>query len=592
MSIKTGKLTVSRSRPILAVMALMAAFTILIAACGDDETPTATQIPGQTTSPTTTATAVASPTPTATQAAMVPVESRLKVAVPPPQYIPLAMWRSNQGVLPVYEHLIDRDWTDGQPSSPMLAESWSMSPDGKTWSFTLRQGIPFHDAPDFQGPEFTAKDVVHTLQVLGSDASLNPSIWANFGVDDTNFEIVNDHELNWTVNSPQAQIAEWMARRNLAGIISKDYWDAVGDQRYQEYPVGTGPWKFASHDPGRSILYTAVQDHWRQPPYFSELEYIFSPEDATRLAMLLSNEAAIVDVARALLPEAREKGYTAVSGPLPSLTVFVFIGGQYYDGERPILAGPKAGQIEPVAPGYSPDDPMRKLDFRKAMNLAINRQEIIDAFWGDAAIPQSMFSLVPTHPDHKQEWTPYPYDPEGARQALAAAGYSNGVEIDFHTYSVAGVPEIPSVAEVIAQHWQQVGINAKLTQTEIAPLRDRWRGRNIGRLAYTVRYSIQPFQLNTCYPMSNVAGGCGSPQWEYDELDQMWLKLNQAVTPEDITRYTHEVGDFLYNNYVIVPLAFLLPQAVYNPQVVQEYHGKMIDAGPVELLEEVKPVYQ
>ncbi|MBM3926764.1 MAG: hypothetical protein FJ320_12475 [SAR202 cluster bacterium] len=607
---------VKTGRSALLLVSLAAVFTLLILACGDDATPTTgvtptatvrpaatntptsapavTAIPTATSAPgvTAQATPTAVPTPTPTSAPKIPVESRLKVAVPPPQYIPLAMWRSNQGVLPVYEHLIDRSWTTGRPSEPMLATGWKMSPDGKTWSFSLRRGVRFHDAPNFTGPEFKAKDVKHTVQTLGSDASLNPSIWRNFGVAESNFEIVNDYELNWKMNGPQAQIAEWMARRNLAGIISKDYWDAVGDQRYQEYPVGTGPWKFLSHQPSRSIVYSAVKNHWRQPPYFNELEYVFSPEDATRLAMLLTGEASIVDVARSLLPQARDRGYNVVSGPLPSLTVFVFIGGQYYDGPRPILAGPKMGQTEPVARGYSPDDPLRKKDVRKAMNLALNRQEIIRSFWGNAAIPQSMFSLVPSHPDHRKEWSPYPYDQAGARAALASAGHPNGVDIDFFTYTVAGVPEIPSVAEVIAQHWKQVGINAKLTQTDIAPLRDRWRGRNIGKLAYTVRYSIQPFQVNTCYPMSNVVGGCGSPQWEYDELDQIWLKLNNSVTPEDITKYTHEVGNFMYDNYLIVPIAFLMPQAVYNPKVVAEYHGKMIDAGPVELLEEVKPVYK
>ena len=483
----------------------------------------------------------------------------------------------------------------GLEDTSRLAEEWSMSPDGTTWNFKLRQGIPFHPAPDFSGAELTAADVIKTLQVLGSDLSNRPTIWTNFGVADENFEVVNQYELNWHLNGPASDISSWLSPQTPSGVISKDYFDLKGEKGYLTHPVGTGPFQFKEVAFGQYLRYERVDDHWRKTSEFPELEYLFGPEDATRLAMLLAQEVHIADVPRALLPRAAERGFVVVSGSLPGMTVFVFIGGQYYDGPREYLAGPKKGETEQTAPGYEANDPFRDVRVRKALNLAINKTEIIETFWEGAAIPQAMFSLTPNHPDHKAEWVPYPYDPEEAQRLLAEAGYADGFEFDFQTAKVSGVPEVPEVAEVITQYWSSVGLEPKLLELgSFSQIRSLYRARDIGRYAYPVRYSINRFGTNTCYPMSNVAGGCGSPQWEYDELDQIFINLRNSVTSENITKYTHEMGDFLYANYVIIPIAFLYPQAAYDPGVIADpvFSRYMVDQGPTEGLEYVVPVYK
>ncbi len=128
-------------------------------------------------------------------------------------------------------------------------------------------------------------------------------------------------------------------------------------------------------------MHERVENHWRKTPEFHELQYTYATEDATRLAMLLTGEAHISNVPRNLLPQAEERGFKVASSTLPGLYFFYIFSGQYHDGPREIRVGEKKGEAFPLAAGYEPTDPFRDVRVRKALNLAINRDAIRDAFF-------------------------------------------------------------------------------------------------------------------------------------------------------------------------------------------------------------------
>ena len=343
------------------------------------------------------------------------------------------------------------------------------------------------------------------------------------------------------------------------------------------------------------MLYERVEDHWRKTPGFHELQFVYAPESATRIAMLLANEVAIAELDKSLLPQATERGFQVATSSLPGVNLFLMIGGLYYDEPVEIQIGSRKGEIHPLAPGYIPDDPLRDLNVRMALNYAIDRDIINDSFFDGDGVLQTILGIPPTRSDYRAEWMPYPYDPDEARRLLAAAGYPDGLEINFITSKLSGVPESQDVAEVVAGFWSEIGVDVKLSEMEFGPLLEQWRNRDMGRTITTMLYGVgsDPLSIrnNGRYAISSVSGGTES-QWEFPALDTLFAETQVSILPEDILRTGQAMGSWLYENHVIIPLFFLSNKVAYDPGIVKGYDVNFGFFGPVRYHEYTEPVYQ
>ena len=626
--------------PIYALLGALLLSLLLILACGDDEEPTqaptaapqptaappaptpAPATPAPTMAPTPTAmpaTPAATPRPTAapstprptptaaptpaptTEPAMmakVPVSPRLEISMVPPGHqvtmVHQTFHSSSGPIKTMYEEMVYIDPHSGDYTNDHVVEEWSMSDDATSWSFTLKEGIPFHTNENGGGAELTVEDVIFSIRTSAGETSYNPGRWNIYGVADSNFDVHDDYSFDYNMDQAEPLLLGHISEGGLVAMLSKDYWDAVGgEDAYAENPVGTGPFQYIDLKIGVGLHVERVMDHWRKTPEFHEIMIYYTPEDATRLAMLLASEVHLADIPRTLLPQANERGFETVVATLPGIFMFAYFGGLYYDQPKEILAGSRKGETEPLAEGYIADNPLRNATVRKAMNLAINRDLIIETFWGDAAVPASTYGIPPYRYDFKEEWTPYPYDPDQARSLLAEAGYPNGFEFTVTTAKMGGVPEGPEVAEVLASMWTEVGLTSNIEPVEFGEILKRARERTWGQNVYTIRYGAgNPFPSDPCYPMSSVAGGCGNPTWEYDELDQLYLKFKASVNPDEILMWEQAIGDYLYDNYLLIPLAFLFPVSAYDPGVIDTYTANWQHWGPVRHHEYTIPVYQ
>ncbi len=556
--------------------------------------------PEPTPAPTPAPTAAPTPTPAATMAPMVPVESRLKVSKVPPGAQVTMMWKtftSETGPMkPMYEFIINTNRLDGEYENTMLAEDWSMAPDAMSWTLNLREGIPFHSTDSYTGTNFTAKDFKLTLQTAGREDSLSAgSQWRNLGVQDHNFNIVNDHEVVWILDRLEPLGEGWLAEGNVAGIISQDYWDAVGEEGYLAHPVGTGSFTFVELAIGSHMLYERVEDHWRKTPDFHELQFFYTPESATRIAKLLTKEVAIAEVDKSLLPLATAGGFGVATSTLPGTNLFMMIGGLYYDEPVEIQIGSRKGETHPIAPGYIEGDPLRDLRVRMALNHAIDRDTINEIFFDGEGILQTILGIPPTRSDYHPDWTPYAYDPDRSRALLTEAGYGDGVDIGFITTKLSGVPEAQDVAEAVIGYWREVGVNVSLTEMEFGPLLEQWRNRDMGQTITSMLYGVgsDPLSIrnNGRYAISSVSGGTES-QWEFHALDALFAETQQSILPEDILRTGQAMGTWLYENHVIIPLFFLSNKVAYDPGVIKGYDVAFGFFGPTRYHEYTEAVFQ
>ena len=414
----------------------------------------ATPVP--TPAPTAMATAEPTPTPAATMAPE-PVASRISIAMPPMVIQDTLPRKAGFGgvihLRPAFDFLIGNDRVTYE-FEPQLAKEWSISPDGTTWSFKLQEGVMFNDAPGWQGVEFNADDVVHTWRdVTKEDAALTGAVfWQRWLPDESYFDVKGPYELDMNISAPEPILDFWASELTFV-MQSEDYWNAVGDEGYAAHPVGTGAFRFVDHEINSHFLYEKVDNHWRKTAEMDELEFKLIREPATREAVMLTKEVQMSIISNTVegVQRIRDRGFAVVRSTQPSNMVELHWGGQFYQLPE--------GATEKFGVTLNENNPLLKLEVRKALNIAINREEMNDVFYGgEMAFMPVTHIFPPSDYGFKDSFVPYPYDPEEAKRLLTEAGYPDGFKMEVKFGASSVIPEIGDITETVANYWQAVGI--------------------------------------------------------------------------------------------------------------------------------------
>ena len=329
--------------------------------------------------------------------------------------------------------------------TPGLALSWKAGEDGKSWTFKLRPGVKFHD-----GSEMTAEDVQFTLMEGFRRPKAKASRVRQFRKGIKDVQVVDRHTVTVITAKPWPTFPYDMSfQPGIEGIVlPKAYIEKVGWDGFAQKPVGTGPWKFVKHEVGNFIEFEAVKDHWRQSPNFDRLRTVLVKEAATRVAMLKTGQ---VDVARISLDEVQDvtkAGLKIAEDPQPT-SVRIHLYATYYD---------KAG-------------PVKDVRVRQALNLAVNRQEIVDTLLHGKGKPAAVFPSSPISIGFPADLKPYPYDPAKAKKLLAEAGYPNGFSIKLFALPTGGFTQYLQLAEIVAGYWEAIGVKTSIVPTDIGAFR-------------------------------------------------------------------------------------------------------------------------
>jgi peptide/nickel transport system substrate-binding protein len=171
----------------------------------------------------------------------------------------------------------------GNPMTPSLAESWSMSPDGLVYDFVLRKGVKFHN-----GDTVTAEDVKFSLErYRGASAKpLKESVAA--------VETPDPGRVRIRLKRPWPDFMTfYLGATGAAWIVPKKYVEKVGDEGFKKMPVGAGPYRFVSFTPGVELVLEAFDQYWRKAPNVKRIVLKAIPDETTRLAALKRGEVDI-----------------------------------------------------------------------------------------------------------------------------------------------------------------------------------------------------------------------------------------------------------------------------------------------------------
>ena len=355
---------------------------------------------------------------------------------------------------PVFNRLVEFE-PGGTEVVPGLAESWSVSDDGLEYTFKLRPGVKFHTTDYFTPTrDLNADDVIFSFDRQGNtdnpwNTYTEGASWEYFnsmGMPTLIKEIRKDDDLTVTfvLNHPEAPFIADMAM-DFASIQSKEYADsleAAGRQGdLNQAPVGTGPFQFVAYQKDAVIRYQANPDYWDGKQPIDDLVFAITIDSAVRMQKLQAGECQIA-------PYPNPADLAGLKAD-PNLTVM----------EQP---GLNVGYL-----AYNTQQPpFDDVKVRKALNMAINKQAIIDAvFEGQGQIAKN--PIPPTMWSYNDAVEDDPYDPEAAKAMLAEAG-QDGLKMKIWAMPVARPynPNARRMAELIQADFAKVGVEVEIVSYE------------------------------------------------------------------------------------------------------------------------------
>jgi len=343
-------------------------------------------------------------------------------------------------------------------------------------------------------------------------------------------------------------------------------------------PAGTGSYRYARRQAGLSISFERVDNHWRgEKPSFKELEFRLAREESTRLAMLLSGEAQVGDLPRELQKDALKKGMKIFSSSFPVDWMTVYLGGQYY---------------LPGDPAFKADVAWTNKKVRQALNMAINRKELLNAVFAGKGSYTYVTGWSAQSEGYNPEWQSrfdqmYGFNPGKAKALLKEAGYGPGqLKFKILAFTEPGESEGPQVAEALGIYYKDVGIDTEIEVLDWAKVREMFRKKTIQCCIWPNIISWRPSEewIRTSYYSK-------SPNHHYENefVDKTYNALTLAVKPDERQRLARAIGDHLFEEFADIPLFWFANEVVANPKVVGEWVYPGLAAGRSTHFDRIRP---
>ncbi|QTF08729.1 ABC transporter substrate-binding protein [Brenneria izadpanahii] len=341
----------------------------------------------------------------------------------------------------IFDNLLTRDAAG--KIAPQIAASWTYVND-TTIDFQIRDDVSFQD-----GSQLTADDVVYSIRRIINPELKSPQLSQFDQIDSA--EVTGPNQVRITTKSPYPAL---LAQLVKLSIVPRAYVEKVGDQQFNQRPLGSGPYRLLNWQKGVQIELQANERYWRGTPPFPRVVFRAVPDVATRIADLQTGKA---DLIRDLPPDqtaaVQNNADTQVLSAPTERIGYLFINAQ---------AGPTSD-----------------VRVRQAIAYAIDRQALIDALLEGYAAPVNVLGAPPVF-GYTDQVPGYPFDPDKARELVKAAG-AEGATITFLTSPVYS----RAMVEAIQQMINDVGLKVEIQSSDQPTFLKRRQGEaaNAGGLA-------------------------------------------------------------------------------------------------------------
>jgi dipeptide transport system substrate-binding protein len=337
---------------------------------------------------------------------------------------------------------------------PALAESWKVSADGLEYTFNLRKGVKFQTTKDFKPTrDFNADDVIFSFERQRDPNhpyhNISGGQYEYFAsMDMPNLikavEKVDDLTVKFVLNQPEAPFLANMGM-DFASIMSAEQADAMmkagTPDMLDQAPSGTGPFQLVAYQKDSQIRYKANPDYWAGKAAIDDLIYAITPDASVRYQKLKANECQVMPYPNPADIEAMKKD--------PDITMLE---------QEGLNVGYLAFNTE--------KEPFTDKRVRQALNMAVNKQAIIDVVFQGAG-KAAKNPIPPTIWSYNDAVKDYPYDPAQAKKLLAEAGVKD-LKTNIWAMPVQRPynPNAKRMAEMIQADWAKVGVEAEIVSFE------------------------------------------------------------------------------------------------------------------------------
>ncbi len=427
---------------------------------------------------------------------------------------------------------------------PGILEEVKWSADRLSLTMKVRKGVVFQD-----GTGLTAEDVVFSFERMKDPGNAYAGVWKKMEV----IEATGNYEVSVKLSKFDPSFTAWLGFLD-AFVVSKDYWEKVGEDEFSKKPMGSGPYKVKSYGNGVLEL-EAHEDYWMGPPPIKEVVFkeVLDPKSrAAEVESLTSDFTLQIDIS----------DFDRLNS-LPALK-----GVRSYVTDVAMLF---------VAPYY---EEFSDKNVRLALHYAIDKESIVKNVLLGFGRPLST-TEAPGYKAYDPGYK-FPYDPDKAKSLLESAGYSESNPLKIRVMTTKGfVARDYEVIQAIAGMWRNIGVQADIETITLAQF---FEFRNSGKLAHLAFYV---WSNATGDPINSI----GYSQWPNSPFSA-WRGLKSAglkdytglmdaavneITPvftekDDNTRFekAKEAAKWVVENGLVIPLYQLAQPIIMRKEMSYE----------------------